>query len=115
MADDRISLEAVFDDLTSRFFINLPDEERATYERVFVQLQEAHWFYEGPKAWHAENFSKRSPFADFYSDRLSHLPKLSLKQFCQLFFKLRPELGGFSGWLNQHFDELHTKFRDYLG
>jgi hypothetical protein len=32
-------LEELFDDLIVRFFINLPDEELQSFERIFFQLE----------------------------------------------------------------------------
>lgn len=88
------TIQDAFDDLTSRFILNLPDEELKSFERIFFQLEQAQWFY-----------------ADFYSDRHKHLPHLSLKSFCQEFFTrcplLQPHLSSF--------DTQFAKFRKYLG
>lgn len=39
------TLLTVLQDLDSRFLVNLPDEELASFERIMFQLQQAHWFY----------------------------------------------------------------------
>ncbi|KAI0825108.1 DCP2-domain-containing protein [Trametes gibbosa] len=38
--------EEVFEDLSSRFILNLPQEELASVERVCFQVEQAHWYYE---------------------------------------------------------------------
>jgi mRNA-decapping enzyme subunit 2 len=89
-----ISLTEVFDDISSRFLINLPDEELQSFDRLFFQLQEAAWFY-----------------SDFYSDRNPHLPKLDLKNFCSRFFQHSPILAPHWPKFETHF----SGFKDYLG
>lgn len=42
---EELKFEEVLDDLNGRFILNLPEAER-TYERLFWQAEEAHWFYE---------------------------------------------------------------------
>ena len=74
-----ISLAEVFDDITARFFANLPRSEVNSSERMFVQLTEAHWF-----------------FQDFFSDRYAELPHLNFRQFCEKFFQLQPLFAGTS-------------------
>jgi hypothetical protein len=39
------SLEDVYADIEARFLLTLPDEELSE-ERLFFQLEQAHWFYE---------------------------------------------------------------------
>ncbi|KAI8056798.1 Dcp2, box A domain-containing protein [Syncephalis plumigaleata] len=54
----------VLDDLSSRFIINVPDEELASVERICFQVEQAHWYYE-----------------DFIREQNPSLPSFSLKQF----------------------------------
>ena len=89
------SLSHIFQDLESRFFLNLPDDELSSFERLFFQLQQAQWFY-----------------LDFYHDRFPHsLPAYSLKAFCAQFFALSPLLSSFL----ERFDLAYQSFVDYLG
>ena len=54
------TVEAAIDDLISRF-LNLPPGEECTVERVFFQIQQAHWFYvdewADPEGWDDETNS----------------------------------------------------------
>ncbi|KAI6136628.1 hypothetical protein F5141DRAFT_1208952 [Pisolithus sp. B1] len=38
--------EEVLEDLSSRFLLNLPEEELSSLERICFQVEQAHWFYE---------------------------------------------------------------------
>lgn len=58
-----MKLETALDDLCMRFILNLPDQERDSLERLFFQIEEAHWFYE-----------------DYYRKKHS-LPYFSLRNF----------------------------------
>jgi hypothetical protein len=42
-----MSLEAALDDVEARFLYNLPADELAKADRLFFQIEQAHWFYEG--------------------------------------------------------------------
>jgi ADP-ribose pyrophosphatase YjhB (NUDIX family) len=70
-----MSLQNVMDDLNVRFIINIPDEELASLERVFFQVEAAHWFYD-----------------DFYRVEHKHLPSLRIKEFSQAFVRRCPTL-----------------------
>jgi ADP-ribose pyrophosphatase YjhB (NUDIX family) len=63
------------DDLNVRFIINMPEEELASLERVFFQVEAAHWFYD-----------------DFYRVEHKHLPALRIKEFTQAFVRRCPTL-----------------------
>ena len=39
------TLDRVLEDLLVRFVVNVPDEDLSSIERVFFQVEEAHWFY----------------------------------------------------------------------
>lgn len=41
-----LSFAEVLEDLSSRFIVNLPDEELGSIERICFQVEQAHWFYE---------------------------------------------------------------------
>lgn len=43
-ANHKIPLE-ILDDLSSRFIINVPYEERSDFIRISFQIELAHWFY----------------------------------------------------------------------
>ena len=89
------SLPDIFQDLESRFLLNLPDSELSSFTRLFFQLQQAHWFY-----------------CDFYVDRWPGLlpPYNQLKTFCSKFFSLSPLL---SSQLSR-FEGLYDSFTAYL-
>ncbi|KAI9216063.1 DCP2-domain-containing protein, partial [Blastocladiella britannica] len=90
-----LTLEQVLDDLSSRFIINIPDEELSSIERICFQIEQAHWFYE-----------------DFVREENAALPSFSLKSFCGIFFRHCPLL---HEWVESHeqaFDHfLQYKFR----
>eukprot|EP01133_Synstelium_polycarpum_P004065 gene4065-4737_t len=58
------SLSDIFDDLSSRFVINIPAEELESFERLLFQIEAAYWFYD-----------------DFYREDNHSLPKYSLGEF----------------------------------
>lgn len=71
---DGMTLQNVMDDLNARFILNCP-EELASLERVFFQIEQAHWFY-----------------TDFYCSSYQYLPNLGMKEFSQAFVKRCPSL-----------------------
>jgi 8-oxo-dGTP pyrophosphatase MutT (NUDIX family) len=85
-------LQDAFDDLSTRFIMNCPVEEFQSFERLFFQLEQAHWFYE-----------------DFLREKDASLPGFSLKDFCAQFFELCPLLKAYKGT----FDENYAKFHSY--
>jgi mRNA-decapping enzyme subunit 2 len=95
---EALTLSNVFEDIVARFFANLPASEINSSDRMFVQLTEAHWFFE-----------------DFYSDQHEELPRLNFRQFCAMFFKLQPLFSAQGKYILSHFDELLASFRDYMG
>ncbi|TFY78991.1 hypothetical protein EWM64_g5020, partial [Hericium alpestre] len=72
--------EEVIEDLTSRFILNLPDEELASLERICFQVEQAHWFYE-----------------DFIREVNPKFPSLPLKRFSEMIFQACPLLHRWSG------------------
>lgn len=63
------TLTEALQDVAARFLANLPTDETLSVDRVFSQIQQAHWFYE-----------------DFVADAYSHLPHLDGKKFAALLF-----------------------------
>ncbi|KAJ1459443.1 Dcp2, box A domain-containing protein [Pelagophyceae sp. CCMP2097] len=89
------SLDVALDDVATRFLIHLPASELQAADRLFFQIEQAHWFYE-----------------DFLADAPeSKLPHMTLKAFTQALFKrcalLRP--------MQQAVEELSASFRVYKG
>ncbi|EIM83511.1 DCP2-domain-containing protein [Stereum hirsutum FP-91666 SS1] len=74
------TFEEVLEDLSSRFILNLPDDELESLERVCFQVEQAHWYYE-----------------DFIRDVNPKLPSLPLKRFSEMLFQACPLLHRWSG------------------
>eukprot|EP00455_Lapot_gusevi_P004620 TRINITY_DN11908_c0_g1_i2.p1 TRINITY_DN11908_c0_g1~~TRINITY_DN11908_c0_g1_i2.p1 ORF type:complete len:512 (+),score=26.79 TRINITY_DN11908_c0_g1_i2:48-1583(+) len=87
------ALDDVFNDLASRFLVNLPDEELQSFERLFFQLEQAHWNYD-----------------DFYRPQNPELPEFDLKSFCFHFFQYHPVFESH----RESFDDYFSNFRDYV-
>jgi len=45
-AKHQMTLDAAVLEIEARFLLNLPEEELASVERLFFQLEQAHWYYE---------------------------------------------------------------------
>ncbi|KAH8120314.1 DCP2-domain-containing protein [Phellopilus nigrolimitatus] len=69
------SLDDVLEELSTRFIMNLPDQEMASVERMCFQVEQAHWYYE-----------------DFMREANPKLPTLTLKKFSSIFFNASPLL-----------------------
>lgn len=69
----------LLNDLSSRFIINVPEEERVDLIRVCFQIELAHWFY-----------------LDFYCEEDPKLPKCLLKDFIRIIFGHIPFLQKYS-------------------
>jgi len=80
--ENMTNMQAIIDDLASRFIINVPDEELSSIERICFQIEQAHWFYE-----------------DFLRESNTSLPSYSLKTFSHLFFQHCPLL---HAWKDSH-------------
>lgn len=74
------TLGNVLVDLAVRFVLNCPTEDTATNERLFFQIEEAHWFYE-----------------DFARVENSALPSMKIKTFVERLFEAVPILNSFAG------------------
>ncbi|EDR14983.1 uncharacterized protein LACBIDRAFT_300645 [Laccaria bicolor S238N-H82] len=84
--------EEVLEDLSSRFILNLPDEELASLERICFQVEQAHWFYE-----------------DFIREENPKFPTLPLKKFSAMLFHACPLL---HQWSDDH-ERAFTTFMQY--
>jgi len=84
--------EEVLEDISSRFILNLPDEELASVERICFQVEQAHWFYE-----------------DFVREENPKFPSLPLKKFSAMLFHSCPLL---QQWSHDHEHAFNT-FMDY--
>ncbi|KAJ2920206.1 hypothetical protein MD484_g233, partial [Candolleomyces efflorescens] len=82
--------EEILEDLSSRFILNLPDEELASLERVCFQVEQAHWFYE-----------------DFIREENRNCHSLPLKKFTAMMFAACPIL---QHW---NYEEAFEKFMQY--
>jgi mRNA-decapping enzyme subunit 2 len=83
--------EDAMDDLTSRFILNLPDDELASLERVCFQVEQAHWYYE-----------------DFIRENNPQFPSLPLKRFSEELFNYCPLL---HQWQSDHEQAFNTFMR----
>ena len=88
MSENRMSLEEVLDDVCVRFLLNIPEEELESFERLFFQLEEAHWFYR-----------------DFYCNEYPNIPKFGLKSFCMKLFDHVPFLKQYKRIFDAKYDE----------
>uniref|UniRef100_T1IYD2 m7GpppN-mRNA hydrolase n=1 Tax=Strigamia maritima TaxID=126957 RepID=T1IYD2_STRMM len=81
----------ILDDLSSRFIINVPDEERHDLIRLFFQIELAHWFY-----------------IDFYYNcpNEAELPSCTLREFAKQLFQHIPFLCGY-------LDQFQTVFEQW--
>jgi len=80
----------ILDELSTRFIINIPDEERHPV-RILFQIELAHWFY-----------------VDFKCADNEKLPKLNLDNFAETMFKHIPSLRR-----HHKFEEVYEKWKDY--
>ncbi|GLB36140.1 putative dcp2, box A domain [Lyophyllum shimeji] len=80
--------EEVLEDLSSRFILNLPDDELSSLERICFQVEQAHWFYE-----------------DFIREENPKFPSLPLKKFSAMLFHACPLL---HQWSHDHEQAFNT-------
>jgi mRNA-decapping enzyme subunit 2 len=71
-------------DSCSRFIICCPEEEHESFDRLFFQIEEAHWFY-----------------MDFYREKHPKLPSLNFKQFAEIIFSHCPLLQQYKGLVHE--------------
>jgi len=79
------TLTEALDDLLIRFILNCPEEEHESMERLFFQLEEAHWFYE-----------------DFYRENCKTLPELKFRDFVEKMFAHCPLLAPYRSKVDAH-------------
>ncbi|KIJ45581.1 hypothetical protein M422DRAFT_166723 [Sphaerobolus stellatus SS14] len=84
------TFDEVLEELSSRFILNLPDEELAEVERVCFQIEQAHWYYE-----------------DFIREEKPSFPSYSLKKFSEILFHAVPLL---HHWSHDH----EAAFNDFM-
>ncbi len=82
----------ILDDLSSRFVINIPKEERNDLIRICFQIELAHWYY-----------------LDFICQTQHSLPKLKYKTFTAILFNHIPFLNQYISQL----DDIIVKWREY--
>ncbi|KAI3648478.1 hypothetical protein MP228_006332 [Amoeboaphelidium protococcarum] len=87
-------LQEIFEDLMSRFIINVPESEISTIEQVCFQIEQAHWFYE-----------------DFIRESQPNLPHFKLKSFAGEMFKRCPLLIEFIE--QSSVEEIYSRFVAY--
>ncbi|KAH9950355.1 pyrophosphatase DCP2 [Amylocystis lapponica] len=88
-----LSRDEVLEDLSSRFILNLPEEELASVERVCFQVEQAHWYYE-----------------DFVREQNPHkFPSYTLKTFSEALFRQCPLL---HHWAQDH-ERAFASFMQY--
>ncbi|OCH96106.1 DCP2-domain-containing protein [Obba rivulosa] len=88
-----LSREEVLEELSSRFILNLPEEELASVERVCFQVEQAHWYYE-------DFIREQNP---------SKFPSYTLKTFSEALFRSCPLL---HHWASDH-DRTFQSFMQY--
>jgi len=82
----------ILDDLSSRFIINVPEEERKDVIRICFQIELAHWFY-----------------LDFYCPENTMLKPCGIREFAKIIFNHVPSL-------KEHairVDEIVNQWREY--
>lgn len=78
--------EEVIQDLCIRFILCCPEEEHESFDRLFFQIEEAHWFY-----------------CDFYRVNYpTQLPVLNFKQFAEIVFNHCPLLQPFKNRVHEY-------------
>ena len=92
-AEVPMTLDEALADVAARFLLNLPSNELPSVDRLFMQLQQAHWFYE-----------------DFYVDMYEHIEHLSGREFSRIMFHTCPLLERYK---SQHAD-FYEQFKQYI-
>ena len=85
------SFHQVLEEVEVRFLLNLPESELAQTDRLFFQIEQAHWFYE-----------------DFIADKYTNLPHFGLKGFAEQLFKHCALLQPLQGQFHILFDDFCT-------
>jgi len=87
-----MTVEEAFLDIEARFLYTLPPAALCVPERLFFQLEQAHWFYE-----------------DFIADHYKNLPHFGLKAFAERIFEVCPLFVD----AKKDVEQLHTAFNQY--
>eukprot|EP01041_Mallomonas_annulata_P001231 gene1231-2389_t len=90
-AKDEVTLHTALEDVEVRFLYNLPESELVQVDRLFFQIEQAHWFYE-----------------DFYSDKYPQLPHFKLKGFAIELFNHCPLLLPIQDRCHMLFDDFNA-------
>ncbi|KNC50783.1 mRNA decapping complex subunit Dcp2 [Thecamonas trahens ATCC 50062] len=90
--DEVALLSELLDDLSSRFLINLPDEELSSFERICFAIEQAHWFYE-----------------DYFCEQHEFLPSMGFRAFSAVMFHHCPLLQPYHSFLS----DIMTGFSEY--
>lgn len=95
MASSQVTQKTALDDVETRFLYNCPEEELQQPERLFMQVEQAWWFYE-----------------DFYADKHSTVPHVkTLNSFGKLIFAHSELLRHYK----DEFDALFGQYSSYKG
>lgn len=78
-------LSVILEDLAARFILTCPEEEFASFERLFFMIEAAHWFY-----------------VDHYLENDASLPSLGMKDFARRLFQACPMLIKFQNSVEEH-------------
>jgi len=94
---DKRAFEEAFDEVHMKFILNLPDEELASSDRIFFQLEQAWWFY--------DDF-----ICDANTDTARKLPRFKhMKPFSLAMFNFSPLLQP----MLPNFDAMYAEFSKY--
>ena len=94
---DKRAFEEAFDEVHMKFILNLPDEELASSDRIFFQLEQAWWFY--------DDF-----ICDANTDTAKKLPRFKhMKPFSLAMFNFSPLLQP----MLPEFDTMYAEFSKY--
>jgi len=85
-------LSDILDDLSSRFLLNLPQDELTSFERICFAIENAHWFYE-----------------DYYCEEHTFLPSMGYRSFAAVIFHHCPLLQPY----HHHLSDIMTGFSEY--
>jgi len=91
---DKQAFEEAFDEVHMKFILNLPDEELASSDRIFFQLEQAWWFYDDFICDANTATAKKLP-------RFKHMKPFSLAMF------------NFSPLLQPMLDEFDTMYAEF--
>ena len=91
---DQEKFKQVLLDLSTRFIINCPDQDYESFDRLFFQIEKAHWYY-----------------VDFVVGKEKSLPALDLPSFSVHLFKTCPLLSTL--FTDRHILQCSKQFKHY--